>query len=201
VLHSKIDLQSAIFVLDALVSAFLRYKLRKFDKTLIFSVFVSFCISCAGTGQLHTGSAEPITIRNRMGLFDVTIPAGAVSNHFQGDNFDVDVFEWWQGQVSITRISIFVRSSGFPDHLSPDYESYFQKNCGCKILKKGWVLFSGQKGREFMYTIDDDKRVGIERHIQWKGTMIQLQGLSLSANQDLLKERLQKVQSSLVLRD
>jgi hypothetical protein len=163
------------------------------------AVLVLF-LSCRSPYLRDTpGSPDEIVFQDRSGLLTARIPSGAVAHIFEGTNYDSYVFEWWDGEQLSFRIEIRVLSSQYPDHLAADYENFFQKQCSCTILKKGWVLVAGQKGREFVYTVEDGKTTAIERHFSWKGKMIQLQGIAPAANQEIMKNRLQMVQSSLQL--
>jgi hypothetical protein len=172
-----------------------------FRSAIVFLFFVVFSvISCKTISTDDApGSPEEIVFRDRTELLETRIPSGSVAHSFEGTNYDFYVFEWWDGESLSSRIEIRILGAGFRDHLAGDYETFFQKQCGCNILKKGWVLVAGQKGREFVFTIEDGKKTAIERHLQWKGKMIQLQGLAPTANQELMKKRLQTVQSNLQL--
>ncbi len=137
--------------------------------------------------------------RDRDKLVQTIIPSGSVSHTFQGADYDFYVFEWWDDSQLSSRLEIRILRAGFQDHLAGNYETYFQQQCRCAIQKKGWVLVAGQKGREFVYSVDDGRTIAIERHFLWKGRMIQLQGQAPVARKEQMLQRLQTVQANLQL--
>ena len=160
-------------------------------------IFVLAGCSIPTTGE--NPENQGILFRDGQQLFEAVLPAGAKEHSFHGKDYDYYVYEWWEADQPITRLEFRVLNSGFSGLMQPDYESTFQKECGCVVNQKGWVLVAGQKAREFQFTVDDGKRVAIERHFQWKDRMIQMQILAPISRQDAMRLRFQAILSTLKL--
>ncbi|MBW7858071.1 MAG: hypothetical protein H3C43_07260 [Leptonema sp. (in: Bacteria)] len=126
------------------------------------------------------------------------IPDGAITRTDLSDEVNIYSFEWQEKKSITSYIEIrFQPLLKARDHLSPDYETHFQKKCKCIIIKRGWILIANQKGREFQYTID--KQFGIDRFFQWKDQRIQIHGVAPTEHQTVLKQRLGIIQQNLQL--
>lgn len=155
--------------------------------------------TCSAPSIVNTPDVQEIQFRDRQQLLEARVPAGAKSHSFEGQDYNYYVFEWWEGDQPITRLEFRVLGSGFSDLMQPDYEAVFQRECGCAINQKGWVLAAGQKAREFQFTLEDGKQVSIERRFEWKGHMIQIQIIAPAARQEQMRTRFQAVLPTLNL--
>lgn len=165
---------------------------------LLVAGLLGLVISCSLPVANDSGTAAAdVEFRDRQGLFEARIPAGASSHVFEGKDYTFYVFEWTGGDQLLVRLEFRVLGSGFGSLTDADYEGRFQKECACAISQKGWALVAGQKAREFQFSVDD--RISIERHFQWKDRMIEMQVLGTVSHQDLMRQRLQAVQQSLHL--
>lgn len=154
---------------------------------------------CNGSLQNIT-SSEVIgtTFTDKEKTIRTIIPDGAIYNTDLSDEVNVYIFEWQNQQITTGHIEIIFQAlAKARDHLSPDYETHFQKKCKCIIIKRGWVLIANQRGREFQYTVD--KKFGIDRFFQWKDKRIQIHGIAPIEYQEILKQRLNIIQQNLQL--